>query len=151
MSLRVCFSSRVCGVCCVCGTHLRGCRWEFAKLWEGSCSALARRGGAREFSGEGEGCFVGGFFLLVRGSLRVSAVFVGSFAGVGGGVPVRAVVAATSSSVLSIFFYVRARKAAQAPSSRTLLLCRIQTLARTPSEMAGAYFSTFSCMFTVMR
>ena len=81
----------------------------------------------------------------------MSAVFVGSFAGVGDGVPVRAVVAATSSSVLSIFFCVRERKAAQAPSSRTLLLCRIQTLMHTPSEMAGAYFSTFSCMFTIMR
>ena len=113
--------------------------------------ALAGRGGAREFSDEDEGCFIGGFFALVRGSLRVSNVFVGLFAGVGGGIPVRAVVAATSSSLLSIFFCVRARKAVQAPSSRTLLLCRIQTLARTPSEMAGAYFSTYSCMFSVMQ
>ena len=81
----------------------------------------------------------------------MSGVSIGSFVGVGGGIPVRAVMAATSSSLLSIFFCVRARKAVQAPSSRTLLLCRIQTLARTPSEMAGAYFSTFSCMFSVMR
>ena len=119
--------------------------------WEGSSLALARRGGAWEFSGEGEGCFVGSFFALVHVSLRVSGVSVGSFAGVGDGVPVRAVVAATSSLLLSFFFCVRARKAGQAPSSRTLLLCHIQTLARTPSDMAGAYFSTFSCMFFVER
>ena len=94
--------------------------------------------------------FTCGFFLLVRGSLRVSAVSVGSLAGIGGEVPVRAVAAATSSSVLSIFFCVRAITAAQAPSSRTLLLCCIPTVVRIPSEMAGAYFSTFSCMFSVM-
>ena len=95
--------------------------------------------------------FTCGFFLLVRGSLRVSAVSVGSLAGVGGEVLVRTVAAATSSSVLSIFFYVKARTAAQAPSSRTLLLCRIPIVARIPSEMIGAYFSIFSCMFSVMR
>ena len=41
---------------------------------KGSCSAVGRRGGAREFSAESEGYFVGGFFALVRGTLRVRAV-----------------------------------------------------------------------------
>ena len=81
----------------------------------------------------------------------MSAVSVGLLVGVEGEVPVRMVAAATSSSVLSIFFCVRARTAAQAPSSRTLLLCRIPTVAHIPSEMVGAYFSTFSCMFFVMQ
>ena len=118
------------------------------------------RGPVRHLLGEGvrgrfraraRVAFTCGFFLLVRGSLRLSVVSVGSLAGVGGEVPVRVVAAATSSSILSIFFCVRARTAAQAPSSRTLLLCRIPTVARIPSEMAGAYFSTFSYMFSVMR
>ena len=68
------------------------------------------RGGAREFSAEGEGCFFGGFFVLVRGTLRVRVASVGSFAGVGVGVSVRAVVAATSCSLLSISFYVEGKK-----------------------------------------
>ena len=44
---------------------------------EGSCSALGGQGGAREFSAESEGCFVGGFFALVRGTLRVRVASVG--------------------------------------------------------------------------
>ena len=134
MSLRVCFSLLVYVVYVV----------YVVRDFEGAAGSWPGhgRGRVRHLPGEG-----------VRGSLRVSSVSVGSFAGVGGGILVRAVVAATSSSLLSIFFCVRARKAVQAPSSRTLLLYRIQTLARiqTPSEMAGAYFSTFSCMFSVMR
>ena len=44
---------------------------------EGSYSALGGRGDAREFSVESEDCFVGGFFALVRGTLRVRAASIG--------------------------------------------------------------------------
>ena len=81
----------------------------------------------------------------------MSAVCVGLLVGVGGEVPVRAVAAVTSSCVLSNFFCIKARTAAQPSSFCTLLLCRIQTVARIPSEMAGEYFSTFSCLFSFMR
>ena len=132
------------------------------RVFEGAAGSWRGRGRGpiRHLLGEGvrgrfparaRVAFTCGFFLLVRGSLRMSAVSVGSLASIGGEVPVRVVAAATSSSVLSIFFCVRARTAAQARYSRTLLLCRIPTVVRIPSEMAGAYYSTFSCMFSVMR
>ena len=92
-----------------------------------------------------------GFFLLCTRVLRVSAVCVGLLAGVGGEVPVRTVAAVTSSCVFSNLFCVKARTGAQPSSSCTLLLCRIQTVARIPSAMVGEYFSTFSCLFSFMR
>ena len=92
-----------------------------------------------------------GFFLLCVGVLRVSAVCVGLLAGVGGEVPACAVAAVTSSCVFSNLFCVKARTGAQPSSSCTLLLCRIRTVARIPSAMAGEYFSTFSCLFSFMR
>ena len=92
-----------------------------------------------------------GFFLLCAGVLQVSAVCVGLLASVGGEVPVRAVAAVTSSCVFPNLFCVKAKTGAQPSSSRTLLVCRIRTVARIPSAMAGEYFSTFSCQFSFMQ